>query len=137
MPGAFETSGFVSGGPKALLRLEGAALLAAALFAYGRVGGGWPMFALLFLVPDLSLFAYFAGPRVGAFAYNALHSTIGPLAYGALGAATGDLFVMQIAVIHLAHIGFDRALGFGLKYGVAFGDTHLGRIGRGSAGGAG
>jgi hypothetical protein len=30
----------------------------------------------------------------------------------------------------MAHIGFDRALGFGLKYASGFGDSHLGRIGR-------
>jgi hypothetical protein len=36
----------------------------------------------------------------------------------------------HIALIWLAHIGFDRALAYGLKYPVAFGDTHLGRIGR-------
>jgi Domain of unknown function (DUF4260) len=29
-----------------------------------------------------------------------------------------------------AHIGLDRALGYGLKYSTAFGDTHLGRTGR-------
>jgi hypothetical protein len=29
-----------------------------------------------------------------------------------------------------AHIGFDRALGFGLKLPTSFRDTHLGRIGR-------
>jgi len=28
-----------------------------------------------------------------------------------------------------AHIGFDRALGYGLKYSKGFGYTHLGRIG--------
>jgi hypothetical protein len=27
------------------------------------------------------------------------------------------------------HIGVDRALGYGLKYGAGFGLTHLGRIG--------
>ena len=27
-------------------------------------------------------------------------------------------------------IGIDRALGYGLKFPTAFGDTHLGRIGR-------
>ena len=28
------------------------------------------------------------------------------------------------------HIGFDRALGYGLKYANGFGFTHLGRIGK-------
>jgi hypothetical protein len=30
----------------------------------------------------------------------------------------------------VAHIGFDRMLGYGLKHASGFGDTHLGRIGR-------
>jgi Domain of unknown function (DUF4260) len=30
----------------------------------------------------------------------------------------------------IAHIGFDRMLGYGLKYASGFGDTHLSRIGR-------
>jgi len=33
-------------------------------------------------------------------------------------------------MIWLAHIGFDRALGYGLKYASGFGFTHLGRIGK-------
>jgi hypothetical protein len=35
-----------------------------------------------------------------------------------------------LAVILLAHIAADRALGYGLKYATGFKDTHLGRIGR-------
>jgi hypothetical protein len=37
--------------------------------------------------------------------------------------------VLSIALIWMAHIGFDRALGYGLKYSAGFGFTHLGRIG--------
>ena len=42
--------------------------------------------------------------------------------------ATGRPPVM--ALIWAAHIGFDRMLGYGLKYPTGFGDTHLGAIGR-------
>jgi len=38
--------------------------------------------------------------------------------------------LLSIAIIWLAHIGIDRALGFGLKYSLGFGFTHLGRIGK-------
>jgi hypothetical protein len=123
----------VSGWPKILLRFEGAALLAAASFAYWRLDASWGLFALLFLVPDLSLLGYLAGPRVGAIAYNAAHTTIGPLALGAVGLFFDNALLLQLALIHLAHIGFDRALGYGLKYGTAFGDTHLCRIGGGAS----
>ena len=34
-----------------------------------------------------------------------------------------------VALIWFAHIGMDRALGFGLKYEFDFADTHLGRLG--------
>jgi hypothetical protein len=34
-----------------------------------------------------------------------------------------------LAVIWLAHIGFDRLMGYGLKYATAFGHTHLGMLG--------
>jgi Domain of unknown function (DUF4260) len=125
-----ETRIGVSGWPAILLRLEGAALLAAASFAYARLGGEWRWFAYLFFAPDLSFLAYLAGPRVGAVAYNGAHTTIVPLIVGALGVVLKEPFMTQIAAIHLAHIGFDRALGYGLKYGTAFADTHLGRIGR-------
>ena len=111
-----------------LLRLEAAALLGAALLAYGWLGAGWGMFAALLLVPDLSLLGYLAGARTGAIVYNAAHSSLGP----ALLAATGLVVpaVLPFAAIWLAHVGMDRMLGYGLKYGTAFGDTHLGRVGR-------
>ena len=38
--------------------------------------------------------------------------------------------LLSIAMIWLAHIGVDRALGYGLKYSEGFGFTHLGRIGK-------
>ncbi len=53
-----------------MLRLEGLALLAAAVWLYAHAGFDWKMFAILFLAPDLSFTFYLAGPRVGAIAYN-------------------------------------------------------------------
>ena len=41
---------------------------------------------------------------------------------------------LGLAAIRAAHIGFDRMLGYGLKYTSGFNDTHLGRIGRQAAG---
>jgi hypothetical protein len=113
--------------PKVLLAMEGAALLAVALFAYSRLGGDWGRFALLFLAPDIAIIFYFAGPRIGAIVYNCAHVTFVPLALATFGLLSGKPIVAQLALIHLAHIGLDRALGFGLKYPTAFGDTHLGR----------
>jgi hypothetical protein len=46
------------------------------------------------------------------------------------GLALSAPLVLSIAMIWLAHIGIDRALGYGLKYFAGFGFTHLGRIGK-------
>jgi hypothetical protein len=121
----------VGGAPRLLLRLEGALLLALAVLAYRELGGGWELFAALFLVPDLALLGYLAGPRVGAALYNAGHSLLGPallaLAAHLLGASGTAL---PLALVWAAHVGFDRLLGYGLKYPAGFAHTHLGLLGR-------
>lgn len=113
-----------------LLRLEGAALLLAMASVYGLTGESWGMAAALFLLPDLSLAAYLAGPRVGAIAYNAAHSTLGGLGLAIVGVLTGNATLVAGAAIWLGHVGFDRMLGYGLKYATGFRHTHLGLIGR-------
>jgi hypothetical protein len=123
-------SGAVDGGVQTLLRTEGLVLLIAAIVFYERINGGWGLFALLILAPDLSFAGYLLGPRIGALAYNTAHSTVGPLALAAVGIALNHRLALALALIWLAHIGFDRALGYGLKHVQGFSFTHLGRIGR-------
>ena len=127
---ATEPTGAVTGGVKTLLRIEGLTLFAAMLVLYGSWGGSWWIFAILFLAPDLSFVAYLIDPKTGAFVYNAAHSYLAPVALLTLGFAIGEPLILSIAMIWLAHIGIDRALGYGLKYEAGFGFTHLGRIGR-------
>jgi hypothetical protein len=112
---------------RVLLAMEGAAFSGVAVFAYSRFGGDWPLFIALFFAPDLSMLFYLVGPRLGAVAYNCLHVTFVPLGLAVLGFISGKPLLIQIALIHLAHIGADRALGFGLKYPTGFRDTHLGQ----------
>ncbi len=90
----------------------------------------WWLFATLFLAPDLSFFAYVAGPRAGAIAYNAVHTSAGPVLLVMAGFLVPSKIAVGIGLIWLAHCGFDRALGYGLKYQAGFGFTHLGPIGR-------
>ena len=114
--------------PRVLLRLEGLAVLVAALALYFDGGHGWLLLAVLALAPDLSMVGYLAGPRVGAAAYNLAHAYVGPLAL-ALGGVLGDSdLAVRLALIWFAHIGVDRAIGYGLKYPTAFKDTHLQRV---------
>ncbi len=126
--------GAVRSGPLVLLRLEGAAMLGVLLAAYASSGHSWWLFAALFLVPDLSMLAYLADARTGAAAYNAVHSTIGPVLLGAAGLLLGASLLPWLAAIWAAHIGFDRMLGYGLKYASGFKDTHLGSIAANDAG---
>jgi len=122
-------AGSASGGVRVVLRLEGAAAFAAAIALYGHDGFSWLAFVLLFLAPDLAMVAYLAGPRAGALAYNFVHTYALPLALAFAGFALGSTVASALALIWIAHIGFDRMLGYGLKYASGFGDTHLGRMG--------
>lgn len=124
-------TGFVVGGVRAVLRLEGFAVFAAAVALYAHFGFSWLLFALLFLAPDLFMLGYLVGPRTGAAAYNVAHTYTAALALVLPGFFLGSPIAAACGLILIAHIGFDRALGFGVKYPTAFGDSHLGRIGRG------
>jgi hypothetical protein len=118
-----------TGGARTLLRLEGLALFAGMTLLYAIWGGSWWIFAILFLAPDLSFAGYLAGPRIGAIVYNAAHSYIAPMVLMVAGLGLTSSLSLSIAMIWLAHIGLDRALGYGLKYSAGFSFTHLGRIG--------
>ena len=109
------TESFVSGTPQLILRLEGFCLFAGALWAFQVQHAGWALFAVLFFAPDLSMLGYLVNPKIGAAAYNAVHTTVvyGPLAvYGYL---SGFSVAFAVGLIGLAHVGFDRLLGYGLK----------------------
>ena len=122
------TTGAVQGSVRLWLRLEGLVVLVLALYLYARGGHSWPVFAMLFFLPDISFAGYFGGPRVGAAVYNVAHSYVGPLLLAVALLTTGATILW--ALIWAAHVGFDRALCYGLKYPAAFAETHLGRIGR-------
>ncbi|MDF3154208.1 DUF4260 domain-containing protein [Mesorhizobium sp. XAP10] len=112
-----------------VIRLEWAIVALAAVIFYGSTGISWWLFGLLILAPDLSMSGYLAGPRVGALAYNALHILIVPVLLLLGGHMWGNAAAMAVALIWIAHIAIDRALGYGLKLPTGFQDTHLGSIG--------
>ena len=123
-------TGAVTGCVRTLLRLEGLALFAGTTLLYALWGGPWWLYVVLFLAPDLSFLGYLAGAKIGAIVYNAAHSTIVPMAMLTIGFGFAPPVVLSVALIWLAHLGFDRALGYGLKYESGFGFTHFGRIGK-------
>jgi len=100
----------VSGTPRLLVRVEGLLVLLGAVSGY--------------------LAGYLAGPRTGASVYNSAHTYIAPAGLAALTYLGVTKWAWPVCLIWAAHIGMDRALGFGLKFPSAFQDTHLGRVGR-------
>lgn len=114
--------------PSLLLRAEGVAALVLTLVMYAAVGASWWIFILLILWPDLALLAYLTNERAGAIAYNAVHTYIVPALLFAFGFLLESQAAMAFALIWAAHIGADRALGFGLKYRSARRPTHLQRV---------
>ena len=111
------------------LRLEGVAAFVAGLAMYGWLGGPWLIVLPLLLVPDLSAIGYLRDPRLGAFTYNVVHNWALGLAVLGVGRATDSAPIAIAGAVLIAHVGMDRALGYGLKLPTSFQDTHLGHIG--------
>jgi hypothetical protein len=112
-----------------LQRLEGLVALVAGTVAYAMLGQSWLVFALMFFVPDLFMLGYVRSARTGALVYNLGHTYVTPALVALLGLVAGPL-AFGIAAIWVAHIGFDRVLGYGLKSEEGFKVTHLGRVGK-------
>ncbi|KEO51995.1 DUF4260 domain-containing protein [Thioclava pacifica] len=114
-------------------RLEGAVIFIAGLALAAMMGPGWSwwVWIVIFFAPDLSMLGYLAGPVSGAVAYNLAHIYGFGLAIAALGAlpVAQTPWLVAAGLLVLAHAGFDRMLGYGLKRRSGFQDTHLGRIG--------
>jgi uncharacterized protein DUF4260 len=111
------------------LRIEGLAALMAGVAIYGSAGGSWLLLIPLLLVPDTSMAGYLGGPRLGAWTYNLVHQWAAGLAVLAIGVWAAADWAVLLGALLIAHVGMDRALGYGLKYPTAFQMTHLGRIG--------
>lgn len=119
-----------TGSVRMLLRIEGLILFAVATAGYFALSGHpWWLYFVLFLVPDLALIVFAVDRRTGAIVYDALHTTVGPLVLLALMFATSATLWGALAAIWLAHIGIDRAIGYGLRYPDTPDMTHLGPVG--------
>lgn len=114
---------------KAILHLEGFAALAAAVALYfGYLDGHWIPFAIFLLAPDITMVGYLRDTRLGAALYNAAHNYVVPIALAGAGFALDMPVLTGAGLILAAHVGMDRALGYGLKFPTRFKDTHLQRV---------
>jgi hypothetical protein len=114
--------------PRILLHLEGVAVLVAAIVIYANQQFNWWVFALFLLTPDLPMLLYLINPRLGSVVYNLVHTIIFPVTLAIFSVFNGNDLGLQIALIWAAHIGMDRAFGYGFKYPGDFKQTHFSRI---------
>lgn len=125
---ANSTGSLVFSLPRLLLHAEGFAALVVSIALYAHLGANGWVFALLLLAPDASMIGYLVNVRLGSLTYNAAHTYTLPLALGTISLLAGWGTGVQLALIWTAHIGMDRAIGYGLKYPTSFQDTHFSRL---------
>ena len=113
-----------------ILRAEQAAILVTGLALWLANGGPALLLIPALLSLDLSMGGYLRGPRLGSITYNAVHNLVMAGALLVLGWWLHVGWLLLAGAILTAHVGMDRALGYGLKLPTDFRDTHLGRIGR-------
>ncbi len=113
-------------------RVEGFIIFAAGLVLFWHRNDTMPWWSalLIFFAPDLSFLGYLFGPRIGSLCYNAVHIYAFGAALLVIGLVVPIPLLVVLGVLWLAHSGFDRMLGYGLKSPEGFGFTHLGRIGK-------
>jgi hypothetical protein len=129
--GVPDAAAAVVGMPLRILRSEGLVLLAVSLAAYfTALDEPFWLVPLLLFAPDLFMVGYARSTRAGAALYNFAHSYPAPALLGVVAVASSNHLWEAVALVWFAHIGMDRALGYGLKYDGSFQQTHLGHIGR-------
>jgi hypothetical protein len=113
---------------KILLRLEGMVTFILLTLIYYSTGNSLKQFIILFFLPDLSMLGYLVNNRMGSIIYNIGHSYLIPMLIACCLIITDKTNYLYLVYIWVAHIGFDRMLGYGLKYSESFYVTHLGNI---------
>jgi hypothetical protein len=111
-----------------IVRLEWLALLVVMCYAVSARDSSWLYFLLGFFAPDLGMLGYILSPKIGAFTYNILHNLAVAFPIALIGVFDQNETLFLIGAVLIAHISFDRMLGYGLKYADGFRHTHLGML---------
>ncbi len=111
-------------------RVEVGVMFVASLYFYHHLQFNIWLFVLFLFSIDIFMIEYLKDNKIGAYAYNLGHSTIIPLILLILGTMGSNRLLLASGLIWLAHIGWDRAFGYGLKFEDDFNHTHLGKIGK-------
>jgi hypothetical protein len=112
-----------------ILRVEAAAAFIAGGIIWVANGGSLLWFIPLLFVADISMIGYLGGSRLGAVMYNLAHNWALAAVLLGMGWWVDGRALLFTGALLLAHVGMDRALGYGLKLPGAFQETHLGWIG--------
>ncbi len=98
-------------------QFEGAFVCVSALvrFAFSGDGIAWWLAAVLFFAPDISFAGYLDGSNLGAVVYNLVQVYAFGAVLLAIGVGVDAPVVAALGALWMAHPGFDRMLGYGLK----------------------
>jgi uncharacterized protein DUF4260 len=110
-------------------RAENLAIAAAVVIGFVHLRFSWWWLPLFFLAFDASMAGYLINNRAGAVCYNLAHAYVAPAVLLLSYVLTGTRWCAFAGLLWAFHIAVDRVLGYGLKFGTSFQDTHLGRIG--------
>jgi hypothetical protein len=115
---------------RAILHLEGLAMLVTAVVAFFAFTDASPLwFIAALLVPDISIAGFLRGNRFGTVTYNLVHNYALAAALLGAGALTEVPGLTLAGILLAAHIGVDRAFGYGLKLPGSFSHTHIQHVG--------
>ncbi len=114
---------------KLILKLEELGMLLMGITFFSFLPFSWWWFLVLFLLPDIGMFGYLIGNKVGAISYNLFHHKGLAVFIWVIGIYLGSHYLQLAGIIFFSHASFDRILGYGLKYEKGFKFTHLGEIG--------
>src|SRR5690554_957699 len=115
---------------KNIIKAEELAMFVLGVYLFSTLGFEWWWFLVLILSPDISMFGYALGNKIGAYSYNLFHHKAVAIAVYLSGIYLNNSIVELAGVILFAHSAMDRMFGFGLKFITSFNDTHLGKIGK-------
>ncbi len=115
---------------KLSLKLEELALFLFCILLFNKLNFEWWWFPTLLLLPDIGMIGYLINSKIGAITYNLFHHRFVASLVAFFALTYDNDYGKLIAIILFAHISFDRALGYGLKYFDSFDNTHLGVIGK-------
>lgn len=111
-------------------RIEGAAIVVAALFFYFFLDFPFAWLILLILSIDVFMLGYIVNKKLGAHIYNIGHMLLIPTAILIISLLFNVEWLLMLSLIWIAHVGLDRFFGYGLKHQHGFKHTHLGKIGK-------